>query len=79
PPAPTEATVDLTRTLAAVWESVLDVPVGDDDNFFELGGNSLLAIRLAAAMRERDLPALPLRELYLHPTVRGLARVLGHE
>ncbi|TDC84759.1 non-ribosomal peptide synthetase, partial [Nonomuraea deserti] len=76
PPAPAE---DSTRTLAAVWESVLDVPVGPDDNFFELGGNSLLAIRLAAAMRERGLPALPLRELYLHPTVRGLARVLGHD
>ncbi|MEO3886370.1 amino acid adenylation domain-containing protein [Nonomuraea sp. B5E05] len=76
PPAPAE---DFTRTLAAVWESVLDTPVGPDDNFFELGGNSLLAIRLGAAMRERGLPALPLRELYLHPTVRGLARVLGHE
>ncbi|TDE43728.1 amino acid adenylation domain-containing protein [Nonomuraea mesophila] len=79
PPAPAAPAEDFTRTLAAVWESVLDVPVGDDDNFFELGGNSLLAIRLAAAMRERDLPALPLRELYLHPTVRDLAQVLGHE
>ncbi|MGN9844407.1 amino acid adenylation domain-containing protein [Nonomuraea sp. H19] len=70
---------DVTETLAAIWESVLGVPVGADDNFFELGGNSLLAMRLAAAIRERGLPTPPMRELYLHPTVSGLARVLGHE
>ncbi|MFC7586034.1 phosphopantetheine-binding protein [Nonomuraea antimicrobica] len=65
--------------MTALWESLLGVPVGGDDNFFELGGNSLLAIRLVYAMRERGLPAPPMRELYLHPTVNGLARVLGHE
>ena len=52
------------------------MPVGPDDNFFELGGNSLYAMRVAAAMRDRGLPAFPMRELYLHPTVSGLAYVL---
>jgi acyl-coenzyme A synthetase/AMP-(fatty) acid ligase len=70
---------DVAETLAAIWESVLGVPVGADDNFFDLGGNSLLAMRLVAAMREGGLPAPPMRELYLHPTVSGLAGVLGHE
>ncbi|TMR89703.1 amino acid adenylation domain-containing protein [Nonomuraea basaltis] len=80
PPASVRApSGDVAETLAAVWESVLGVPVGADDNFFELGGNSLLAMRLAAAIRERGLPTPPMRELYLHPTVSGLARVLGHE
>ncbi|MEQ4718186.1 amino acid adenylation domain-containing protein [Nonomuraea sp. B19D2] len=80
PPASVRApSDDVVETLTAIWESVLGVPVGADDNFFELGGNSLLAMRLAAAIRERGLPAPPMRELYLHPTVSGLARVLGHE
>nr|WP_245654267.1 amino acid adenylation domain-containing protein [Streptomyces violens] len=68
---------DLEVALAAVWETVLGVPVTPDDNFFELGGNSLYAVRVAAAMRDRGLPALPMRELYLNPTVSGLARVLN--
>ncbi|MGW7074199.1 amino acid adenylation domain-containing protein [Streptomyces sp. NPDC054866] len=66
----------LAAALATVWESVLGVAVGPDDNFFELGGNSLYAVRIAAAMRERGLPALPMRELYINPTVSRLAQVL---
>ncbi|WAZ21839.1 amino acid adenylation domain-containing protein [Streptomyces cinnabarinus] len=78
-PAPAGAGHDettLAGRLAAVWESVLGVPVGGDDNFFALGGNSLHAMRVAAAMRERGMPALPIRELYLKPTVNALAAVL---
>ncbi|MCX5193515.1 amino acid adenylation domain-containing protein [Streptomyces sp. NBC_00249] len=67
----------LAEELTEVWQAVLGVPVGPDDSFFELGGNSLYAVRLAAAMRERGLPALPLRELYLNPTVSRLAAVLA--
>jgi aryl carrier-like protein len=60
-----------------VWESVLGTPVGPDDNFFLLGGNSLYAVRVAAAMRERGLPAVPLRELFTNPTIRRLAAVVA--
>ncbi|GGN42437.1 non-ribosomal peptide synthetase [Streptomyces fuscichromogenes] len=91
PPAPAAAVQDpptarrhsrgpsaeLSAQLAEVWEAVLGVPVGPDDNFFSLGGNSLYAVRVAAAMSARRLPALPMRELYLHPTVRRLARALA--
>ncbi|MFJ4952734.1 amino acid adenylation domain-containing protein [Streptomyces sp. NPDC088760] len=75
-PADTAVEGTLVAALAAIWESVLGLPVGPDDNFFALGGNSLHAMRVAAAMREQALPALPMRELYLNPTVNGLARVL---
>ncbi|MGW4226948.1 amino acid adenylation domain-containing protein [Streptomyces bauhiniae] len=67
----------LTTALVEVWQNVLGVPVGPDDNFFELGGNSLYAVRLAAAMNERNLPPMPMRELYLNPTVTRLAAVLA--
>ncbi|MEU9987177.1 amino acid adenylation domain-containing protein [Streptomyces sp. NPDC048045] len=67
----------LATALAEVWQDVLGVPVGPDDNFFELGGNSLYAVRLAAAMNARNLPPMPMRELYLNPTVNRLAAVLA--
>ncbi|MER7693457.1 amino acid adenylation domain-containing protein [Streptomyces sp. NPDC097610] len=83
PPAPVDTTespdgdrTDLAASLTSVWETLLGVPVGPDDNFFLLGGNSLLAVRLTAVMREQGMPPLQLRELYLHPTVTRLARVL---
>ncbi|MGX1880801.1 amino acid adenylation domain-containing protein [Streptomyces sp. NPDC055287] len=68
PPVPRES----ARALAEVWEAVLGVPVGPDDNFFELGGNSLYAVRVAAALRERGLAPVSLRRLYTTPTVRAL-------
>jgi non-ribosomal peptide synthetase component F len=40
------------------------------------GGNSLLAVRMASMLRERGLPSLHPRLLYLNPTVRELALVL---
>ena len=74
---PARGDVDgLGTVLAEVWEHVLGVPVGLDDNFFELGGNSLYAVRIRTAMQERGMPELTLRQLYLTPTVRGLATVL---
>jgi acyl-coenzyme A synthetase/AMP-(fatty) acid ligase len=80
--SPASATIDdFDLALLEIWEAVLGKSVGPDDTFFNLGGNSLYAVRLDAAMQERGLPPLSLRELYLNPTVRGLASVLrnnGH-
>jgi aryl carrier-like protein len=59
------------------WQDVFGVRVDPDDNFFDLGGNSLLAVRLAAALRARGMPAVPLQQLYLNPTVNGLAAALA--
>ena len=50
--------------------------VEPDDDFFTLGGNSLLGVRLFAAMRAAGLPSIPLQQLYLHRTVFGLASVM---
>ncbi|HEV7963240.1 MAG TPA: phosphopantetheine-binding protein, partial [Actinoplanes sp.] len=66
----------LSGDLLDVWEKVFGFPVAMTDDFFALGGNSLLAVRMAAAMRERGLPALHPRTLYLHSTVGRLAEAL---
>ncbi|MEU6792147.1 phosphopantetheine-binding protein, partial [Nonomuraea wenchangensis] len=67
----------LERAIAAVWEEVLGGPVGRDDDFFALGGHSLNATRIASRLREAlDVP-VPLRTLFAHPTVAGLAAQLS--
>jgi len=59
---------EVERTIAGIWQEVLDVKkVGGDDNFFDLGGHSLLFVqvqsRLATAFN-RDLSII---ELFIYP------------
>ncbi|MFD8519485.1 amino acid adenylation domain-containing protein [Streptomyces capillispiralis] len=61
------------QVLLEVWSEVLGVSVGPDDNFFDLGGNSLLAMRVGAALRRRGGHTVAMRDLYLRPTIRQLA------
>ncbi|WP_312033638.1 MULTISPECIES: amino acid adenylation domain-containing protein [unclassified Rhodococcus (in: high G+C Gram-positive bacteria)] len=76
-PAPHVSTPGgLAERLTDIWESVLGVPVAADDNLFELGGNSLCAIKADSMMRRQGLPVLPMRELYLHPSISGICATL---
>ncbi|KOV10792.1 peptide synthetase [Streptomyces sp. XY431] len=54
--------------ILGIWSKFLNTPVGPQDNFFTLGGNSLLVVRVLAAMRERDLPRVSPKQLYEHST-----------
>lgn len=68
---------DMEELMRSIWEGVLGREISLDDNFFDLGGNSLLAVRIASAMRGQGLPPLPMRELYTHQTIRNLVAALA--
>ena len=75
PFAPPEGAVE--QALAEVWEAALGVArVGRGDNFFALGGDSILSLRVLAAARARGFQ-LTLQQLFLHQTLRELARAAG--
>ena len=68
PRTPTEG------SLAALWEEVLKVgAIGAGDHFFELGGHSLLATQLLSRIQAEFSVQMPLRELFVFPTLAEMA------
>jgi hypothetical protein len=71
PRTPTE------EVLTEIWEKVLNrKPVGVHDNFFALGGHSLLATRIVSQVQQQLNVELPLRAIFMRPTIEGLALLL---
>ncbi|MEM7717065.1 MAG: condensation domain-containing protein, partial [Cyanobacteria bacterium P01_A01_bin.68] len=68
-----EPQTEIEKAIAKIWQDELNVEkVGLHDNFFELGGHSLLGIKIIAEINESLQVDIPLRGLFLNPTVAGL-------
>src|SRR5689334_14373949 len=85
-PAPGYQDVDRYRApatlteeiLAGIYAEVLGVErVGVDDSFFELGGDSLLAMRVIAAVNTSLDAGLAVRSLFEAPSIAELATRIG--
>ena len=69
---------DLERTIAGIWQEILNVPrVGVQDNFFDIGGHSLLTVRVHARLRGAVDRPVSLTDLFRFPTIRSLAKHMG--
>jgi amino acid adenylation domain-containing protein len=67
----------IEQALARMWEDLLGIEgVGANDNFFALGGQSLHGMRLMAHVRETLGVELRVRNIFEHPTLAGLAKVV---
>ncbi|QJC51349.1 amino acid adenylation domain-containing protein [Paenibacillus albicereus] len=62
------------RRLAQLWQEALGLErVGPEDDFFERGGHSLKAAALAGRIRQSFGIEVPLRAVFEHPTLSGMA------
>ncbi len=65
--------------MAEIWRDVLGLEkVSLQDNFFELGGNSLSAVRLIARLRSELDMEIPLRCIFISPTIASLATHINY-
>ncbi|MGF1675887.1 MAG: condensation domain-containing protein, partial [Rivularia sp. (in: cyanobacteria)] len=76
-----EPQTEIEKAIAKIWQDELKVEqVGLHDNFFELGGHSLLGIKIIAETNQNLQVDIPLRSLFLNPTVAGLVeQVENHQ
>ncbi|WP_437061705.1 amino acid adenylation domain-containing protein [Streptomyces sp. enrichment culture] len=67
-------------TLAQVWSETLGAArIGRDDDFFALGGDSLLATRVIAALRARDVGGARVAQLFGRPRLADFAATLTRQ
>jgi non-ribosomal peptide synthetase-like protein len=74
------APAPLESTLAEVLAEVMGVEqVSVDSNFFDdLGADSMVMTRFCARVRKRpELPAVSIKDIYQHPTIKTLATALA--
>jgi amino acid adenylation domain-containing protein len=68
------------EVMTEIWAEVLGVEkVGVFDHFFELGGHSLSATRLIARLKSAFQLDVPLRSIFMEPTIAGMAKQILYD
>ncbi|MEU0678184.1 non-ribosomal peptide synthetase, partial [Streptomyces sp. NPDC006172] len=76
PAARTRPANELEERIQEIWRDACGIEAGPDDNFFHAGGNSILAIRLIAAIQTDFEITLPVRAVFEGPTVADMAQTI---
>jgi len=64
--------------LVEIWKDLLEVDeVAINDNFFALGGDSLLAVRVIAAIRKKLAVEVKTNAIFYHSTIASLAAYIN--
>lgn len=69
---------EMQKTLQIIWGEVLNMEtnmIGLNDSFVRLGGDSIMAMKLVAAVRERGL-RLSVANIFQNPTLSELAKLI---
>jgi hypothetical protein len=70
---------EIERTIAVVWQEVLQVEqIGMYNNFFDLGGHSLLMIQVQSKLKDALQQDILIVDLFKYPTIRSLAEYLSN-
>lgn len=65
------------KTLATIWEDILDVkPIGLNSDFFELGGHSLKATRMVSRVLKEFQKKIKYKEVYENSTLLQLSELI---
>jgi len=67
---------EIERKLTDIWSGILGIEkdlIGVESDFFKLGGQSLKAAILTAEIEKKFQVKVPLTEIFITPTIRGLA------
>jgi amino acid adenylation domain-containing protein/non-ribosomal peptide synthase protein (TIGR01720 family) len=69
---------EMEQAIAVVWQRMFGLErVSVEENLFDLGGHSLLLLQMHGRLRAALKEEFPIVTLFVHPTIRSLARHLG--
>lgn len=67
----------IEKTLSEIWQDLFKFEkIGINDNFFDLGGHSLDAASMTAKIYKEFYVELPLREIFMTPTIKGVSEYI---
>jgi len=73
---------EIEMKLANLWSEILNIEkesISVESDFFKLGGHSLKATLLMSRIEREFQVKIPLTEIFVTPTIGGLAEIIGKE